>query len=127
MIRAVVASSVLMAFLRDEPLSDKLLLSETEVVISSVNLAEIFTKLLLYGTSPEKAWSGTKQLIDEVIPFTEAHAKSAGSLVATTRNLGLSFGDRACLALGLALNLPVYTADKAWREIEVGVKVLLIR
>jgi hypothetical protein len=42
------------------------------------------------------------------------------SLVAQTRPLGLSLGDRACLAIGLALKAPAYTADKSWKNVKVG-------
>jgi ribonuclease VapC len=36
-------------------------------------------------------------------------------------------GDRACLALGMALKVPVYTAEKTWRKLKVGVRIHLIR
>lgn len=36
---------------------------------------------------------------------------TAASLIAETRALGLSLGDRACLALGLALSAPVYDGN----------------
>ncbi len=49
----------------------------------------------------------------------------AGDLVVQTRPLGLSLGDRACLALGLALKAPVYTADKLWKK--VGARIHVIR
>jgi PIN domain nuclease of toxin-antitoxin system len=48
-------------------------------------------------------------------------------LVAQTRALGLSLGDRACLALGLALKAPVYTADKSWKKLKVNVRIHVIR
>jgi ribonuclease VapC len=48
-------------------------------------------------------------------------------LAAQTRALGLSLGDRACLALGLALKAPVYTADKSWKKLKVSVRIHVIR
>ncbi len=51
----------------------------------------------------------------------------AGDLVTQTRHLGLSLGDRACLALGIALKVPVYTAEKAWKKVKVGVRIHVIR
>jgi len=47
--------------------------------------------------------------------------------VAQSRPLGLSLGDRACLALGLALKAPVYTADKSWKKLKVGARIHVIR
>src|SRR5207302_10604673 len=45
-----------------------------------------------------------------LFPYTTLfRSRTAGSLMAQTRALGLSLGDRACLALGLALKAPVYT------------------
>lgn len=41
---------------------------------------------------------------------------------------GLSFGDRACLALAARFEVPAVTADREWRSLpEVGVAVKLIR
>jgi PIN domain nuclease of toxin-antitoxin system len=63
------------------------------------------------------------------ISFDDAIAYEAGMLVAATKSAGLSFGDRACLALARRLRLPVMTADRAWSSIAstVGVTVDLIR
>lgn len=65
--------------------------------------------------------------IREAVAFTSVHAKLTGDLVAQTRALGLSLGDRACLALGFALTAPVYTADKSWKKLKVNVRIHVIR
>jgi PIN domain nuclease of toxin-antitoxin system len=62
-----------------------------------------------------------------VVPFDEEQARIAGDLVTRTRHLGLSLGDRACLALGIALAVPVYTADNTWKTLKVAVKIHVIR
>ena len=49
------------------------------------------------------------------------------SVILLTRARGLSFGDRACLALGLALRASVYTADKSWKGLRVGVRIHVVR
>jgi PIN domain nuclease of toxin-antitoxin system len=37
-------------------------------------------------------------------------------------------GDRACIALGIKMALPIYTADKVWASLELeGVEIILIR
>jgi PIN domain nuclease of toxin-antitoxin system len=61
------------------------------------------------------------------VAFDEAQARVAGDLATQTRHLGLSLGDRACLALGIALKVPVYTAEKAWKKLNVGLTVHVIR
>jgi PIN domain nuclease of toxin-antitoxin system len=62
-----------------------------------------------------------------VIPFDAADAKIVASLWPPTRPSGLSLGDRACLALGLRLGVPVLTADRAWASLKLGVDVGVIR
>ncbi len=105
--RVVLDASALLAILNQESGAETLtpeLLSAA--AISTVNLA-----------SP----------IREAVPFSSEHARLAGDLVAQTRALGLSLGDRACLALGLALKVPVYTADKSWKKVKVGARIHVIR
>jgi PIN domain nuclease of toxin-antitoxin system len=44
-----------------------------------------------------------------------------------TRHLSLSLGGRACLALAISLQLPVYTGEKIWTKLKSDVSVHLIR
>ncbi len=128
MSRIVLDASAVLALLNNEPGSDTLtpeLLSDA--TCSTVNLAEVQTKLVSEGGNPEEAWEDTLSPIREASPFTGEQARIAGSLVAQTRSLGLSLGDRACLALGLALRAPVYTADKSWKKLKLGVTIHVIR
>src|SRR5882724_1869512 len=128
MSRVVLDASAVLALLNNEPGADKLtpeLLSNA--TSSTVNLAEVQTKLVSEGGNPEEAWEDTLSPIREATPFTAEHAKLAGSLVAQTRALRLSLGDRACLALGLALKAPVYTADKSWKNLKLGLRIHVIR
>ena len=127
MSRAVIDSSVLLAYIRKEPHADKFLAPEIEVVVSTVNLAEIVAKLMLKGASEAEAWTDATGIADEVVPFSLEHARLTGSLIRQTRKYGLSLGDRACVALGLLLDLPVYTADRAWKDLQVGVEIFVVR
>ncbi len=63
----------------------------------------------------------------EVIPFDEEQAVVAANLFATTSEQGLSFADRACLALGIQRGAAVLTAEHRMGEARVPVKVILIR
>lgn len=128
MSRVVLDASALLALLLNEPGAEQLtpeLL--TDAVSSTVNLAEVQSKLVSEGGIPDEAWEDAVSPIREAISFTTQQARIAGSLVAQTRALGLSLGDRACLALGLALKAPVYTADKSWKKLNVGVRIHVIR
>ena len=60
-------------------------------------------------------------------PFSAAQAEIAGQLEERTRQFGLSLGDRACLALGSDRGETVYTADRAWLQLALGVDVETIR
>ena len=124
----VLDASALLAVLNREPGADRLtpeLLSGA--VCSTVNLAEVQSKLVGRGLTPDEAWAATTSPIREAMPFTAEQAKIAGSLITQTRSLGLSFGDRACLALGLALQGAVYTADRSWRGLRLGIRIHIIR
>lgn len=63
----------------------------------------------------------------DVIAFDAAMAVRAGALRPVTRSLGLSLGDRACLATAQQLKLPVITADRTWQKLDVGVEVHIVR
>jgi ribonuclease VapC len=126
--RIVLDASALLAVLNREPGADKLtpqLLSAG--VSSTVNLAEVQSKLVSRGINPDEAWDASISPIREAAAFTAEQAKIAGSLIAQTRAFGLSLGDRACLALGIALKAPVYTADRSWKNLKLGVRVHVVR
>jgi PIN domain nuclease of toxin-antitoxin system len=62
-----------------------------------------------------------------VVPLNEDDSVTTAQLRSLTRAHGLSLGDRACLATGLRLGLPVLTADRSWANLDVGVTIRLIR
>jgi ribonuclease VapC len=124
----VLDASAVLAIIHAERGAEKLtpeLLAEA--VCSTVNLAEVQGKLVSCGWSPDDAWEDATSPIREAAPFTDTQAKIAGSLVALTRPLGLSLGDRACLALGISLKAPIYTAEKTWSKLKLGTRIHVIR
>jgi PIN domain nuclease of toxin-antitoxin system len=124
----VLDASALLAVLNREAGADKLTPQLLSAATSStVNLAEVHGKLVDRGLSPRDAWEATLSPIREATDFTADHARTAGNLIAQTRALGLSLGDRACLALGLALGAPVYTADRSWKNLRLGIRIHVIR
>jgi len=126
--RIVLDASAILAVIDSEPGAEKLTPSLlARAVASSVNVAEVQTKLLGRGWTSDAAWEDATSPVREIVAFDEEQARIAGDLATRTRHLGLSLGDRACLALGSVLNVPVYTAEKAWKKFKVSVKVQLIR
>ncbi|HXM21440.1 MAG TPA: type II toxin-antitoxin system VapC family toxin [Terriglobales bacterium] len=128
MSKIVLDASALLAVLNGEPGAEKLTPQLLSVATSStVNLAEVQGKLVSRGIKPDEAWEATISPIREAAVFTDEQAKIAGSLIAQTRVFGLSLGDRACLALGIALKAPVYTADRLWKNLKLGIRIHVVR
>lgn len=98
-----------------------------DAAMSTVNVCEVVTKYVQEGRSRAAIRALLVNLRIEPIPFTESMALQAGHLRQDTRRLGLSLGDRACLATALQLNLPVYTADQSWGSLQLGIPIHLIR
>lgn len=130
MSRLVLDTSALLAILHGEPgaetFTTKPGLLET-AVMSSVNIAEAYGKLVGRGITPDDAWESVTGPIPHIVEFDMQQARIAGGLLPQTRALGLSLGDRACLALGIALKAPIYTADRSWRELKLKVVIHVIR
>ena len=96
--------------------------------ISSVNLSELVAVLTRSGVSEQDIDEIISDLVPEIVPFCEAISIRTGKLAKLTQNYGLSLGDRACIALGITLGLPIYTADKVWAELKLeNADIRLIR
>ncbi len=119
--KLVFDSSAILAIYYNEPGKKKVrsLLDRSEPLISSVNLSEVFTKLLEGGLDADSVLESFTGLEIEVRGFDEAHAMRAAALWNDTKKLGLSFGDRACLALAIHENVAAVTADKNWAKLNV--------
>ena len=120
-------SSVLIAILRQEPGSEVGEQSLNDALISTVNLAEVATYLARNSVPTETINDALATFPIEVVPFDREQGLIAGCLYPACKSLGLSLGDRACLALAKSKSLPVLTADKAWLELEIDVSVKGIR
>ena len=123
----VLDASAVLAVVLTEPGGDIVRPLMADSLLSAVNLAEVTTRLLDLGFPSARIDSRLARLRFTVVPFDEVLALSAGLLRAQTRHLGLSVGDRACLALAQREGLPVLTGDRAWAKLDVGVQVVLIR
>jgi ribonuclease VapC len=114
-------SSAILAIYYNEPGKKKVrsLLDSSEPLISSVNLCEVFTKLLEDGLHGDAIVESFNALEIEVVDFNVDHALKAAELRSVTRHLGLSLGDRACIALAIHEKTAAVTADKSWAELSV--------
>ena len=123
----VADASAILAMLDREPGHQRVAAELPATVMSTVNLAEIVTSLINKGIPAADARRTTESLEIETVPLDRELALAAGALREVTRSHGLSLGDRACLALGRHLALPVLTADRTWAELDVGIEIQLIR
>ena len=121
------ASSILALLNQERGAADVQAAIHAGATISTVNLSEVIAKLADRGLDEEMIREVVDNLQIVVVPFDEDQANRAGLLRPLTRSLGLSFGDRACLALARTLELPAMTADRAWSDLSVGVTVEVIR
>jgi ribonuclease VapC len=120
------SSAVLAAYLR-EPGGDKVRNTEVARVMSAVNFSEVEAKLLERGL-PRGAIMLLESLLPcETITFDRNQASLAAKLRPITKRLGLSLGDRACLALAIQQKATVLTADKAWADLQLGLEIKIIR
>ena len=123
----VIDSSAVLAWLYLEGGSDVAEAALSVSLISSVNLAEVMTRLVEGGCTDEEAAVLVLRGDYKVIAFDQNLAMRAGALRRRTRHLGLSLGDRACLALAEQEGLPILTADRSWAKLDIGVEIRLIR
>ena len=95
--------------------------------ISTVNLAEVISRFARDGHSPELVYRQIANSGIEIVPFLGEDAALVAGLVSSTREFGLSLGDRACLALALRHGIPAITADQVWARLDLPIKIQVIR
>lgn len=129
MISAVLDASPLLALLLGEPGGEKVRAILAESALTMVNLAEVVGHFARNGALERDIRLVLDPLPFDRIGFDEELAFTAGLLLPATRQAGLSFGDRACLALALRLGVRALTADRSWQSVAdaVGVEIDLIR
>lgn len=129
MSKVVLDASALLALLQGEEGAAKVrdALRYSACYISAVNLAEVAGKLFERVNNAETV----RELLAipglEILPVTGEDAFVAAELTIQAKALGLSLGDRLCLAAGVVEGAKVLTADQAWAQLKVGPEVELIR
>ncbi len=125
--KIVFDASAILALLKMEQGHEMVAENLDRAIVSSVNFSEVVTVLARKGFGQEEVIRSLKETFLNIEEFDTEQAIIAAQLDEVTKVHGLSFGDRACLALAKSRNLPVLTADKVWKEIETKIKVKLIR
>lgn len=102
------------------------LLSQPGGEVSAVNWSEVGAKLAERGLPAADIGRELSTFGLDVIPFDEAQATLAAALRPVTKPLGLSLGDRSCLALAQLRGARVVTADATWKKLG-GFDVVAVR
>jgi PIN domain nuclease of toxin-antitoxin system len=123
----VVDASAILALVNAEPGWQRVRDVLETAVISAVNLSEVVAKLAENGLPQTEIAIVLESVAVGVVTFDGEDAVRAGLLRPATRGTGVSFGDRACLALGQRRGVPVLTADQRWRELTLDLEVRQIR
>lgn len=113
----VLDSSAVLALLNEETGGDVVEALLSDSAVSIVNIAEIYTKLIEAGLNENEAEESISLLGLQVEELNNELALSIAKLRPLTKKLGLSLGDRSCLALAMKLKAIAVTADKSWRNL----------
>jgi PIN domain nuclease of toxin-antitoxin system len=123
----VLDASALLATLFEEPGSDAVERLLPGARISAVNFSEVVAKLCDHGVANDDILRDLAELDLVVCDLDRKQAETAGLLRRSTKMAGLSFGDRACLALAATLGGIAVTADRAWANLSVDVAIQVVR
>jgi ribonuclease VapC len=129
MTQAVLDASALLALLLAEPGAEKIRAVLADTAISAVNFGEVVAHYARNGIAEAQIRQVLDPMPMERVPFDAELAYAVGLLLPVTKSAGLSFGDRACLALARRLDCRAMTADRAWSGIaqSAGVEIEFIR
>ncbi|HEV8680725.1 MAG TPA: type II toxin-antitoxin system VapC family toxin [Stellaceae bacterium] len=129
MSRVILDASAVLALTRSEQGADKVADVLVGSAMSTVTLSEVVGYYARNGASEDQIHAILDVLRIERVPFDDELAYIAGLILPKTRGAGLSFGDRACLAVALRTGAKALTADRAWSRIAdaVGVEIEVIR
>lgn len=121
-------ASAILTLLRDEPGADVVAQYIGDGLISAVNFQEVIKGLLRREVPIDAALAMMDALHLDVRPHGRDDAIAAAKLYPATKEFGSGLGDRTCMALAIAEDLPVLTADREWAKIEIpGLTLSLAR
>ena len=126
-IEYVLDSAAVIALLHLEPGYQRVAEVLDKSAISSVNLAEIFNKLV-QEASAEEVRELLRPLELQVEDWSEDMAYRSAEFSPFSKSHGLSLGDRACLTLAKQLRATAVTSDRTWRRLpSLGVRIMIFR
>lgn len=123
----VLDASAVLTLLNQEPGYNKVAPLLSQSVLSSINLCEVLGKLIDAGIAASDANQTVELLGMPIVPFDAELALTTAELRIDTRSLGLSLGDRSCIALARNRGATAVTAERLWSKLKPGVTIEVIR
>ena len=123
----VLDASAVLAVILAEAGADAVIPRLPGAFLSCVNLAEVATRALDLGKPLEDTAREIGRLPLHIAAYDAEQAYYTASLRLAGRPLGLSLGDRACLALAMTRKATVLTGDRDWQKLDVGIDIVVFR
>jgi len=117
--KLVIDSSAILALIFREKGSEAIAPLLPGSLMSAVNVAEVFSKLSEKGLLTDERVSNFYKLELNITDFDTEQSRKAAELRGLTMHLGLSLGDRCCLALAILQNATAITTDRTWEAFEL--------
>lgn len=123
----VLDASAVLAVLGNEPGAEMVERVLADAWMTTVNFAEVLTKLVDRGVPETEGFDAVAGLDFALVEVDVALARASAALRTGTKEAGLSLGDRMCLALAELRQVPVFTADRAWAGLGLPLDIRVIR